>query len=178
MSKELFLCVAGFFALLGLSYGIEQFGDLSDPLKSLYIWSGWLSFSALILGLFAGAWGRFLGLCALVLGLWHLSLFVIFDFYFEWGLMWKEILQKHYLYYGIAALVLMIILGICSFLGTFWRFLLWLVLCCAIFSLVHIVMIQKVLSAFYWLVVLCASAALGYKAFCKLRNLRNEFFKF
>lgn len=152
--------------LLGLyiiSDRMEQAGGLADPVKFFYFWSGWLSFGALMGGILMRKWGRFLGHCALVLALWHTLIFVVFDFNLAWDLMGIEILQKHYLYVGILALLLMLILGVFSFFGTFFRSLVWLVYACVILSLVHIVMIQKVLGLSYWAVIIGVVSVLGYK---------------
>lgn len=146
-----------------LSDRVEQAGGLADPVKFFYFWSGWLSFGALIGGMLVRKWGRFLGHCALVFALWHLLIFIAFDFSFAWDLMGMEILQKYYLDVGIFALLLMLILGVFSFFGTFFRPLVWLVFACVILSLMHVVMIQKVLGLAYWIVSIGTIGVLGYK---------------
>lgn len=146
-----------------LSDRVEQAGIGADPVKSFYFWSGWLSFGALIGGMLVRKWGRFLGHCALVFALWHTLIFMGFDFNFDWDLMGREIVQKSYLDVGIFALLLMLILGAFSFFGTFFRSLAWLVFACAVLSLVHMVMIQKVLGLGYWAVIIGTMGVLGYK---------------
>ncbi|WP_027326991.1 hypothetical protein [Helicobacter pametensis] len=146
-----------FWAFVAFLFGIfrilEQFGGLSDPVKVFYFWSGWLCFGSLVLGLLGRKWGRFLGHCALAFGLLHLSIFVYFDFYFAWDLMFEEIGEKTYIYLGIFSLLGMMVLGGFSFARRFYRPLVYLVLVCVALGLLHIVMIQKVLAVWHWLVI-------------------------
>lgn len=171
--KEIFVFILALCGLFGMSYAIEQFGGLSDPAKVLYFWSGWLSFGSLVLGLLGRKWGRFLGHCALAFGLLHLSVFVYFDFYFAWDLMLKEIGEKTYIYLGIFSLVGMIVLGGFSFAQKFYHPLVYVVLVCVGFGLLHIVMIQKVLGLGYWIVIGISVGVLGIKIFAP-RSLKQK----
>lgn len=146
-----------------LSDSVDRSGILADPIKSLYFWSGWLAFGALVIGLFMRRWGRFFGHCALVFSLWHLMIFIDFDFYFAWELMLRDVLQKYYLFVGILGLLIMLFLGAFSLFGRFYRFFAWLVFACIALSLAHIVMIQKVLGLAYWAVIIVVVSASIYK---------------
>lgn len=174
ISEGLFFLLA-FLLLCFMSDRVEQMGVLADPVKFFYFWSGWLSFGALIAGMLMRKWGRFLGHCALLFALWHTLIFLYFDFGFAWDLMGMEVLQKYYLYVGIFALLLMLVLGIFSFFGTFFRPLVWLVFGCVVLSLVHIVMIQKVLNLSYWVVVIGTISVLGYKIAHFIKKSKRSF---
>lgn len=173
ISEGLFFLLA-FLALWFVSDRVEQMGVLADPVKFFYFWSGWLSFGALIVGMFMRKWGRFLGHCALLFALWHTLIFLYFDFGFAWNLMGMEILQKYYLYVGIFAFLVMLFVGFFSFFGTFFRPLVWLVFICAALSLAHIVMIQKVLDLSYWAVVIGTIGVLGYKIKHTIRKSKSN----
>lgn len=164
-----------FLALWIISDQVDQSGRLADPVKFFYIWSGWLSFAALLGGLLFRKMGRFLGHCALVFALWHTLIFIVFDFGLNWDLMGMEILQKPYVDIGILALLLMLILGGFSFFGTFFRSLVWVVFACILLSLAHIVMIQKVLNLFYWLMIVGVIGVLMYKVFSFVKRLNRPF---
>lgn len=161
--KELAVFGVVLIAIFVGSYAIEQYFGLSDPIKVLYFWSGWLSFGSLVLGLIAGRWGRALGHCALAFAILHLGIFVYFDFDFDWDLMAIEILQKNYIVLGLLGFVGMLILGYFSFSRRFYRILFWLVLICIGSALLHIVQIQKVLSWEYWAVILACFAIIAFK---------------
>lgn len=173
MKKEILVFVLGFLFLFGGCYLIEQYGGLSDALKFLYFWSGWLSFECMILGLILKRWGRFLGLVALEFALIHLSIFVYFDFNFAWDLMQIELVQKYYIYYGICALGIMLVLGFFSFVGTFWHPLFYGVLGAIALGLMHIVMIQKVLKIQDYAVIFGVYAVVGWKLFQRLAKVKH-----
>lgn len=163
LSVFLAFLVGGFCVLLSLE------GNFTDPTKVFYQWSGWIAYGALLAGLVL-PWGKWWGIFALLVGLLHLSVFVFFDFYFEWGLMIAELTKKPYTYAGIGALGLMGVLGIFS-LGKFYpilRFGVWGAVVC---SLLHIVMIQKVLSWQVWMVILVSVGVLGVKIFGSPKKL-------
>lgn len=149
------ILVGGFCFLLLIE------GDFTDPIKVFYQWSGWGAFGALVLGMIMPK-GKWWGLFALLLALLHLSVFVFFDFYFEWGLMIEEIAKKPYIYAGIGALGLMGVLGIFS-LGKFYPFLKFGVWGAVVFSLIHIVMIQKVISWQIGSVIVMSLGILSFK---------------
>lgn len=151
------LFVGGFYTLLELE------GKFTDPAKIFYQWSGWIAYGALVGGLIL-PWGKWWGLLALLVGLLHLSVFVFFDFYFDWGLMIAELTNKSYIYAGVIGLTLMSVLGIFS-LKKFYPILRYGVYGSVISSLVHIVMIQKVLSWQIWGVIAVSVGVLGVKIF-------------
>ncbi len=157
------LFVLAFVGLLFASYGIEQkiLFDLDDPLKKLYIISGWASLSCLILGVF---WGKMLGLCALLFACIHVAIFVYFDFYFDWMLMLKELVQKYYLYFGVLAFSIMIILGFFS-LYRWFLILRYLVLLSLATACIHTIMTQKIITPIYMMLLAICILSIGYKLF-------------
>lgn len=162
VSVFLAILVGGFCILLSLE------GNFTDPAKVFYQWSGWGAYLALIAGMILPK-GKWWGILALILGLLHLSVFVFFDFYFEWGLMMAELIKKPYIYAGIGALGPMSVLGIFS-LGKFYPILRYGVWGAVICSLIHIVMIQKVLDWKIWVVILVSMGLLGVKIFGSLKK--------
>ncbi|RDU70090.1 hypothetical protein CQA62_01365 [Helicobacter cholecystus] len=150
------ILMGGFYILLEIE------GNLTDPTKIFYQWSGWIAYGALVGGLVL-PFGKWWGLFALLMGLLHSSVFVFFDFYFDWGLMLAEIIKKPYIYAGVFGLILMIILGIFSLGKKFYSILRYGVYGAVIGSLVHIVMIAKVLSWQIWGVILVSVGILGIK---------------
>lgn len=157
------LLVGGFSGMLSLE------GSFTDPAKVFYVWSGWGAYLALVGGMILPK-GKWWGILALILALLHLSVFVFFDFYFEWGLMLSELSKKPYIYAGMGALGLMGVLGIFS-LGKFYPILRYGVWGAVICSLVHTVMIQKVLGWKIWVVILVSVGVLGVKIFGSLKKL-------
>lgn len=153
-----------FFALFcgGFSVLLALEDSFSDPAKGFYLWSGWIAYIALVGGLVL-PWGKWWGLLALLVGLLHLSVFVFFDFYFDWGLMFAEIAKKPYIYAGIFGLILMSVLGIFSLGKKFYPILRYGVYGAVVCSLVHIVMIQKALSWQIWSVILVSVGIVGMK---------------
>ncbi|RDU71717.1 hypothetical protein [Helicobacter brantae] len=154
-----FFCV-GFMGLLYVE-GLEFF---ADPIKVFYQWSGWGAYIALVAGMVLPK-GKWWGLLSLNLALLHLSVFMFFDFYFDWGLMIAEVSKKPYIYMGVGALVLMSVLGVFSFGKRFFPSLRFLVWGAMLLSLAHIVMIQKVLSLWIWGGVGVSLAILCFKVF-------------
>lgn len=147
--------VGGFCVLLSIE------GNFTDPTKVFYQWSGWGAYLALVAGMVLPK-GKWWGILALIFSLLHLSVFVFFDFYFEWGLMLSELTKKPYIYAGIGALGLMSVLGIFSLIKFYpiLKFGVWGAVIC---SLIHIVMIQKVLDWKIWVVILVSVGVLGVK---------------
>lgn len=154
--------VGGFCVLLSIE------GNFTDPTKVFYQWSGWGAYLALVAGMVLPK-GKWWGILALIFALLHLSVFVFFDFYFEWGLMIAELVKKPYIYAGIGALGLMSVLGIFS-LGKFYPILRYGVWGAVICSLIHIVMIQKILDWKIWVVILVSVGVLGVKVFGSLKK--------
>lgn len=166
--KEIFLWLLTFLTVFLIAYAIEQRWILSlpDPVKTLYLWSGYLCYGFLLSGLILPK-GRLLGLIALVFACLHLSVFVYFDFYFALGPMIKELTQKRYIFFGIGSFVLFAILGFFSFRGKFFRPLVYVVMLCALLGLVHIVLIQKVVSFIYLVLIALTLGILGFKVIKK-----------
>lgn len=159
--KALFIFVILFSCLFYGAWSIEQkiWIDLSDPLKNLYIISGWASLIFLIIGIFKG---KLFGLAALLFALLHLSIFVYFDFYFDWALILKEMMQKHYIYFGLIALILMVILGIWSFFRWF-PILRYLVFISLATACIHTIIAQKVITPIYMLLIVVCTLTIFYK---------------
>lgn len=158
LSVFLATLVGGFCILLCLE------GNFTDPVKVFYQWSGWGAYLVLVAGMVLPK-GKWWGILALIFAFLHLSVFVFFDFYFEWGLMIGELSKKPYIYAGIGALGLMGVLGIFSLIK-FYPILKFGVWGAAICSLVHIAMIQKVLGWKIWVVILVSIGILIIKI-CK-----------
>ncbi|ANV98169.1 hypothetical protein BBW65_04855 [Helicobacter enhydrae] len=166
-----FLC---FWLVFGLAYAVEQkwIFDYVDPLKPLYFWSGWLSFACLLGGLILPN-GRFWGLIALVFAILHLSVFVYFDFYFDFVGMLEELSQKYYLYFGLICLIGFVILGGFSFAGKFYPSLVFVVMLCVFFGFLHIIAIQKVVKTSHIVVGSIVVCVLVYKIFQKINKSRR-----
>lgn len=140
-----------------------------DPAKIFYQWSGWGSYIFLLGGLVLPS-GKYFGLLALLFGILHLSVFIFFDYYFDWTFMLLDLGKKPYIYAGIFSLGLMIILGIFSLKTRFYWFLKIFVWLAIISSLVHIVMIQKVIS---WKIVIVIGISVSILSF-KLKKLHKH----
>lgn len=161
MSRFLGFLLFIFVFALGFGGLLYVEGFYADPSKVFYQWSGWGAFGTLILGMILPK-GKWWGLLSLNLALLHLSVFVFFDFYFDWGLMIEDINKKPYIYAGIGALGVMSVLGIFSILR-FYPFLRFGVWGAVILSLIHIVLIQKSLSLLMWGIITVSAGILGFK---------------
>lgn len=161
LSRFLGLLLFIFAFALGFGGLLYVEGFYADPSKVFYQWSGWGAFGALVLGMVLPK-GKWWGLLSLVLALLHLSVFVFFDFYFDWGLMMAEVSKKPYIYAGILALGAMSVLGVFSFFR-FYPFLRFGVWGAVFLSLTHIILIQKSLSLLMWGVIAVSVGILGFK---------------
>lgn len=164
MSRFLGLLFFIFVFALGFG-GLLYVEDIyADPSKIFYQWSGWGAFGALILGMVLPK-GKWWGLLSLNLALLHLSVFVFFDFYFDWGLMIAEIGKKPYIYAGSLALGVMSVLGVFSFAKRFYPPLRFFVFIATFLGIIHIVLIQKAFSFWVWGIVILSLLILGFKIF-------------
>lgn len=161
-----FLGLLLFVIIFALGFGglLYVEGFYADPSKIFYQWSGWGAFGALVLGMVLPK-GKWWGILSLDFALLHLSVFVFFDFYFDWGLMIAEVSKKPYIYAGIGALGVMSVLGAFSFAKRFYPTLKFLVLIATFLGVIHIMLIQKAFSFWVWGAVILSLLILGFKIF-------------
>ncbi len=159
------LMFGAFLLLWQIVLGVESYkiGDFADPLVSLYFFSGWVSIVFLVVSLviFKPIKKSF-GLLALVAALLHSGIFFAIDFNWEFSLILEELKSKHYLYFGFLSLILLIV---CFILGNYFhRFkLYYAVYIAVIFALIHFVLIQKILTMNYFIVIFVILSILIFK---------------
>ncbi|MDE5591548.1 MAG: hypothetical protein K2I63_01115, partial [Helicobacter sp.] len=130
----------------------SKIGSFSDPLATMYFYSGWISIICLVLSLVIfKAFKKGFGYLAFVAAIIHSGIFVVIDFDWQLTLMVEELKTKYYLYFGMASFIL---LTVCFCLGRyFYKLRLnYVVYIAIILSLIHILMIQKVITFSYMLI--------------------------
>ncbi|WP_104722030.1 cytochrome b family protein [Helicobacter mesocricetorum] len=162
---EILLMVGIFLLLWQIVLGVEsyQIGNFADPLASLYFFSGWVSIGFLVASLVVfKAIKKSFGLLALVSALVHSGIFFAIDFDWNFLLIVEELKSKYYLYFGFLSFVL---LWICFlFGGYFYRLKLYYAVYVAIvFALIHLLLIQKILSLSYLLSAFVILLILSFK---------------
>ncbi|MDE7174668.1 MAG: hypothetical protein K2N75_01275 [Helicobacter sp.] len=146
---------------------VESLGGLGDPIATLYFWSGWICIFLLSLSLIAPKYKREIGLTAFVVGILHSGIFVILDFGWNLALIFTELKQKYYLYFGVLSFLCLMTCTLGSLWG-FQRFKLYYLAYLALgFGLVHLLMIQKILTLHYLVLGIGIGALIIYKLFRK-----------
>lgn len=139
-SAVFILLICAIIAIISFIFGDEVL--YPQTLEKLYFYSGFGSYLALLLSLFV--WKKYLGFCALALALSHIWIFAYIDFGLDISLLLSQMREKIYLYFGLLSAILMLLCAVASFLRRFPYAI--LVYVAIIAALVHIMLIQKVLS--------------------------------
>lgn len=149
---------------------VESLGGFGDPIATLYFWSGWICVFLLTLSLIAPKYKREIGFIAFVVGILHSGIFVILDFGWNLTLIFAELKQKHYLYFGVLSFLFLMICALGSLWG-FQRFKLYFLVYLALgFGLVHLLMIQKILTFNYLVIGVGIGTLVGYKLLKKFSH--------
>ncbi|TLD87877.1 hypothetical protein [Helicobacter sp. MIT 05-5294] len=146
-------------------------------IPKLYLWSGWAIIVCICSSLILPhqnshkiAFKKILGIFAFVFSLVHLGIFLVLDFGFDFGFIYLELAQKRYLHFGILSFVCLFVCAVGSF-GLFFRLrLFYLVLLALIFGLAHILLIQKVIRLWLFLLSLMIVISVSYKLL-KAKNI-------
>lgn len=153
----------------------SKLNEFSDPIATLYFWSGWVGVAFLVFSLLSPKFKKQLGLFALIAGILHSGIFIALDFDFHFDFIFIELSQKYYLYFGALSLLCLLICAIGSF-GFFKKFRLYYVVYLAlILSLIHWLMIQKILALNYLLIGFGLIILIGYKLLKIFTNKKYNF---
>ncbi|WP_299549344.1 hypothetical protein [uncultured Helicobacter sp.] len=133
--------------------------------EMLYDYTGWFSFGLLFFGLWLPSpYGKVFGVLAFVAALWHFLIFVHLDFGGEIAPMVQKIFSEKHLIVGGIGFLAMLFAFLASLLQIFRRFRVsFLVYLAVFFGVLHIVMLQKVLSSLYYALFAIALCALAFK---------------
>ncbi|WP_157978180.1 hypothetical protein [Helicobacter burdigaliensis] len=166
------------FGIFYLSWQIvlkleSQNALLIDPLASLYQYSGWIGFAFIVGSLVVFApFKKSFGILGFIGILVHFLIFLYLDFNFDFTLILEELRSKAYLYFGIFSFLLLCVCMGATFFGVF-RFY-YLVYGAIFLAILHILLIQKVLSFKMICVLGVVGVLLLYKVF---RAFKKRFFK-
>lgn len=146
-------------------------------IPKFYLWSGWAIIGCICASFILPhyknpkiALKKILGFLAFIFSLVHLGIFLVLDFGFNFKFIYLELAQKQYLYFGLISFVCLSVCAIGSF-GLFHRLrLFYLVLLALIFGLVHILLIQKIISLWLFLVSIMIAILVSYKLL-KAKNI-------
>lgn len=155
-------------ACLCVTYVLLYSLDFSHPqtFDRLYFYSGWIGFACLLLSLIS-RWKKYLGLLGFFASFVHLWIFIFLDFDLQIEFILIEIQEKTYLLYGLLSFIILAVCALGSIAKRFYFSL--LVYISIILALIHIVLIQKVLSSAYLAVIIVTSVLLVYKFWKKVR---------
>lgn len=173
--------VCALLALLGLGYyGIlsvenQIFYGIYFSFESLYLYTGYFAFALLFVGLWLPRpYGRIVGILALVAACWHFLIFVHLDFGLDLELMAQKILSEKPLVVGSFSFLTMLLVFFASLLQAFRRFKMFLLVYLSLFlALLHILMLQKVLDGFCYLLLGATLCALAFKIWRFVKNFSH-----
>ncbi|MDA3967797.1 hypothetical protein [Helicobacter sp. WB40] len=159
--------VIEYIALIAILYvswelvlAVESYkiGDFSDPVASLYFYSGWISVLCLSLSfVICNKLKRFCGLLGFIFAIIHIGIFLIIDFNFDFDLIFQDLKSKYYLYFGIASFLFF---ACCASLFGVFRFVYYCIYGALFFAILHIFFIQKLITINY-AISLCVLTCLG-----------------
>ncbi|MCI5968540.1 hypothetical protein [Helicobacter sp.] len=163
--------ICAFLILFGLGYyGIlsiegQIIYGIYFSFEMLYLYTGYLAFGLLFIGLWLSkSYGRIFGMLALVVACWHLLVFIHLDFGFDWKLIAQKILAEKPLIVGSVSFLAMALVFVASLFHAFRRFKMsLLVYLSLLLAVLHILMLQKVLDAFYYLLLGVTLCVLAFK---------------
>ncbi|MBX7490552.1 hypothetical protein [Helicobacter turcicus] len=133
--------------------------------EALYFYTGYLAFALLFVGLWLPKpYGRIIGILALGATCLHFLIFMHLDFGLDLKLMTQKILSEKPLVAGSLSFLVMVLVFFVSLLQAFRRFKMFLLVYLSLFlALLHILMLQKILDAFYYLLLGITLCALAFK---------------
>ena len=168
--KSLFV----FLALLPLGFAYYRLESAIDPIKMLYSYTGIGAISLLLLSLAPSTckrvcgqnWLRFrktIGLLSFVYALLHVSIFIVLDSEFDFITIFEKSLKKPFIYVGLIAFVIVLLMALTSTKKLFARFSTYhkAVYLALTLALLHSFWAQKVAGVFEYGIVFVGVLLLG-----------------
>lgn len=182
--KKIFLSIA---LVLPLVYLVFNVREATDPIKYLYIHTGFTAFILLIVSLCITPlrkiinvlkYRRLVGLFAFFYAFLHFLTFFILDAEFDVSFVIKETLDKPFIYLGMISFAILFFMAMTSTKKLFAKFKKWhqLVYLVLIFVTIHESMAQKVLSSFEYTFIACTCTLLGYRLYKRFGPTLQEKF--
>jgi len=170
--------------LLPLAYLIYNVQGANDPIKYIYIKTGYSALVLLMITLIISAskkiinllkYRRMIGLFTFFYAFLHFSNFFILDAQMDVAFVIKETLDKPFVYLGMISLTVLIFMTITSTKKLFRKFKPWhrLIYLVLILVSIHCVMAQKVLGNLEYAIILFTCTLLVYKIF-GLKGLKSK----
>lgn len=175
--------------LVVLAYGVVTASIAGDPVETMTEVTGQWALRFLLLTLsitplrkiFKLAdlvkFRRMLGLFAFFYAFCHLNVYIVFDQFFDWPEIWRDTVEKKFVFAGMLALVLMIPLAITSTNGWIkrlggkrWQRLHRLVYVVGIAAVIHFIWLVKADLTQPLIYALILIFLLGFRIFQKARN--------
>lgn len=161
-------------ALLPLGVAYYQLDNAIDPIKMLYSYTGIGAISLLLLSLAPSTckrvcgqnWLRFrktIGLLSFVYALLHVSIFIVLDSEFDFITIFEKSLKKPFIYVGLIAFVIVLLMALTSTKKLFARFSTYhkAVYLALTLALLHSFWAQKVAGVFEYGIVFVGVLLLG-----------------
>ncbi|MDD6055639.1 MAG: hypothetical protein PUB96_03715 [Helicobacteraceae bacterium] len=153
---EAAFCIFALFYLILLCENKVIFG-IFISLELLYDYSGYFCLAFLVFGLFLKPpFGKLCGILAFICGILHCLIFIFLDFGLNFTQMVQKVTNEPPLIYGLISIIFMIFVWCVSVaqafrILSFSKILVYLTL---LFALIHIISLQKVLSPFYYFLII------------------------
>ncbi len=175
--------------LAGVAHGVLTASIAGDPVEAMTEVSGQWALRFLLLTLSITPFRtlfkltdlikfrRMLGLFAFFYALCHLSVYIVFDQFFDWPEIWRDTVEKKFVFAGMLAVVLMIPLAITSTNGWIkrlggkrWQRLHRLVYVSAVAAVVHFIWLVKADYTQPLIYAVVLILLLGYRVIRKIRK--------
>ncbi len=172
-------------ALLPLGVAYYQLDNAIDPIKMLYSYTGIGAISLLLLSLAPSTckrvcgqnWLRFrktIGLLSFVYALLHVSIFIVLDSEFDFITIFEKSLKKPFIYVGLIAFVIVLLMALTSTKKLFARFSTYhkAVYLALTLALLHSFWAQKVAGVFEYGVIVMGVVLLGERVWAWRKNFK------